>query len=137
MVLDIIDAFHQLSVKEERTKYLCIITPFSQYTYQVAPMGFCNSPNYIETALQVVISPNVAVYMDDIVIHARGSIEDHEDLADKVLKIVEDHKPKCTGPRYQRLGRRHHCPDHGQIQDGHQEPVGPMKQLQGILGTVS
>jgi hypothetical protein len=100
MKLDITDAFHHVPVKEEHTKYQGIITTFGQYTYQVASIGFCNShtywQRYIETALQDVIGPNVAVCMNEIVKHTRGSIEDHEELVEKVLKIIENHNIKCN-----------------------------------------
>lgn len=102
-VLDIKDAFHQLPVKEGHNKYLGIITPFGHFTYQVAPMGFCNSPTYwqrfIEVVLQGVLGSGVAVYMDDIIIHTRGTLAEHFELVDKILGLLENYNLKCNAKK--------------------------------------
>jgi hypothetical protein len=155
-ILDISDAFHQLSVKPEHTKYLGIATPFGQFTYQVAPMGFCNSPTYwqqyIETALQDVIGHGVSVYMDDIIIHTQGTLEDHNLLVDKVLEILEKYNLKCNAAKckfnakaFKFLGHWIEVSDAGvtiEISSEYKKaiqnlsPPHTLKQLQRIIGTV-
>jgi hypothetical protein len=89
LIIDISDAFHQLPVCEEDTKNLSIVTPFCQYTYQIAPMAFCISPAYwqkfIKSVLQDVMEISIAVYNDGIITHACGSIEEQNALMGNVL----------------------------------------------------
>lgn len=96
-LIDIKDAFHQLSVKEGHIKYLGIVTPFGHYTYQIAPMG--NSPTYwqrfTEAVLQDVLGLNMAAYIDDINIHGLITLE-HFHLVDKVLRLLERYNLKCN-----------------------------------------
>jgi hypothetical protein len=153
---DISDAFHQLPVKPEHTKYLGIATPFGQFTYQVAPMGFCNSPTYwqlfIETALQEVMGQGVAVYMDDIIIHTQGTLEDHDRVVDKVLWILHTRNLKCNSVKckfnaksFKFRGYWVNVTDDGvtiEISEEYKQaiknlsPPHTLKQLQRIIGTV-
>ena len=61
--------------------------PFGLYRYKRLPMGLSISPDLFQgrMASLFVDSPNVKVYMDDILIFSYGSYEDHLTKVDEAL----------------------------------------------------
>ena len=85
--LDAKQGFHQVVLEEESSRLFCFVTPFGKYRYVRLPMGTCNSPEIFHQIMTETLRdiPGVAVYIDDVLVHA-SSVTEHN----RRLKLVLD-----------------------------------------------
>lgn len=108
-VLDISDAFFQVSVCARDRKYLAFVTPWgTTYAFKSLPMGFVNSPYFWQTALARILErvrENLVVYMDDIGIFS-DNLEEHIQKVREVMGILRRHHLKVSGKKVQLIKTR-------------------------------
>jgi Reverse transcriptase (RNA-dependent DNA polymerase)/RNase H-like domain found in reverse transcriptase/Integrase zinc binding domain len=71
---DAVGWFHQFSVKEEDRHKLTVVSHRGQEQYCVAPMGYKNSPPYVQRQTDQILRPHreyARAYIDDFVIHSK------------------------------------------------------------------
>ncbi|KII72602.1 Transposon Tf2-9 polyprotein [Thelohanellus kitauei] len=100
-VLDLKDAYLQLAVDEKSKKLLVINTPCGFFHYKRLPFGVSSSPAIFQATMAKILSgiPNVAFYLDDIIVTGRDD-KLHEDNLREVLNRlrqcnVTSRKDKC------------------------------------------
>lgn len=96
-VKDLTSAFLQIPLDEKSRQYTSFSTTHNKYCFNSAPFGLSSSPyawlRVIQTVLNGLISHNVMVYMDDIIIFSQN-LEEHIFTIGQVLKRLVDHKLK-------------------------------------------
>ena len=82
--IDLVQAYHQLPVKEADREKTTIATEFGLYRYVTAPYGLCGLPHTFNRALSLVlagVSPAIYVqYFDDILVMSRDLPEMRRNL---------------------------------------------------------
>lgn len=91
--LDLMSGYYQIRMEpkdEEKTEF---ITPFGHYHRKVMPFGVTNGPATFQTFMNRIIgeSPNVLVYLDDILIFSLTKEQHKKDLK-RVLRILQAHQ---------------------------------------------
>ena len=84
-VLDLKDGYHQIELDEDSSNLCCFATPFGIYKYKRLPFGLTCSSEIFQGRMEEEFGdiPNVMVFQDDILIHAKTE-EEH----DRALKEV-------------------------------------------------
>ena len=84
-ILDLIDGFHQVPLKEEHRHITCMSTPMGTKQWKVLVMGLKNSGAIFQRVMEFVLDglDCCHVYIDDIIIGSSGStpaeaIENHK-----------------------------------------------------------
>lgn len=101
--------------KPEHRNRLAVVSHRGQESFNVAVMGYRNSPAYIQRRINTILRPCHAfarAYVDDIVIFSR-SIDEHVDHLRQVLKTIDHYnislkpgKVYIGYPSVQLLGQR-------------------------------
>ena len=100
--LDIRSAFWHIMVHPQDRHRLAFRTPFAHYQWVRMPFGFCNSPAYMQKAMNAIFGDieRVIVYMDDILVMSHTYPEHMEVLADVLRRLVrwgiKLSWPKCS-----------------------------------------
>jgi hypothetical protein len=74
-VVDLKDAFHQVSLSVESRQYTCMSTPMGTFQWKVMPHGIKNGPSTFQRIVEVVLEDVTDVatpYFDDILIGTKG-----------------------------------------------------------------
>ncbi|XP_023809022.1 uncharacterized protein K02A2.6-like [Oryzias latipes] len=89
--LDMSHAYQQIVLDEEARKYVTVNTPKGLFTYTRLPFGVSSSPAIFQRTMENVLQgiPNVAVYLDDIILTGRSEKE-HIQILDQVLQRLEE-----------------------------------------------
>lgn len=96
--LDLLSAYHQISVAESSKPLTAFKTKDAQYCYNVAPFGIKVMPNLFQRLMNKVFekldsSVRVKVFLDDILI-VSGDIYSHASYLDQVLTCLSEAKLK-------------------------------------------
>ena len=98
--LDCTSQFYHFVLTLLSQEYATITTPFGLYRYARLPMGIKVSPGFAQAVMIKLFGPihDVEVFMDDIAIFTFGAFEDHVNMIQQVLRILQDNgfsiKPK-------------------------------------------
>jgi hypothetical protein len=69
-------------------------SPFGHYEYLVMPFGLCNVPatfqRMMNNIMRLFLGNGIVSYLDDILIHSKGSVEQHRELVGRVLQTLID-----------------------------------------------
>ena len=91
--LDLANAFHQCSIKENSRKYTAFTVNNCKYEYCRVPFGLQSSPGFfariINSVLRDLLDKGCLAYMDDIVLFSRTETE-HLQLIEKVLQKLSE-----------------------------------------------
>jgi hypothetical protein len=62
--------------------------------YLVMPFGLCNAPatfqRMMNDIMRLFLGNGIVIYLDDILIHSKGSVEQHRELVGRVLQTLID-----------------------------------------------
>ena len=78
-IVDAVAMFFQWRVKTKHHDRLCVISHRGHEYYKVAPMGYCNSPAYVQRIMDNLLREFrefCRIYIDDIVISSE-TLDDH------------------------------------------------------------
>ena len=86
--LDLNMGYYHIELCPESKKLCTIVLPWGKYQYQKLPMGLSNSPDIFQEKMNELFNDleYVRTYIDDLLIISNGSLEDHLQKVDKVLK---------------------------------------------------
>ena len=77
----------------ESLPYTSFITPFGQYEFLVMPFGLKQAPGWFQLLMNDVLRPVIAkiavVYLDDIIIFSKGTLQDHIRDVKKVFALIQ------------------------------------------------
>ena len=77
----------------ESMKYTSFIIPFGQYEFRVMPFGLKQAPGWFQLLMNDVLRPVIAktaiVYLDDIIIFIRGSLQQHIRDVEEVFRLLD------------------------------------------------
>jgi hypothetical protein len=72
-------------------------SPLGHYEYLVMPVGLCNAPAMFQRMMNDIMRPflgnGVVSYLDNILIHSKGSVEKHRELVGRVLQTLINNGP--------------------------------------------
>ena len=92
--LDANQAFYQIPLDEESSKLCTVGTPFGRYKFLRLPYGVKCAPEVFNERFRNIFDiPNVAVYIDDILIWGKSKT-DHDNTLKEVLKIARENNVK-------------------------------------------
>ena len=79
--LDLINAYHQMRIREGKEWKMVFKTCYSHFKYQVIPFELTNTPaifqSYINKILAEKINVFVIMYLDDIFIYTKSEGKEH------------------------------------------------------------
>ena len=91
--IDLASGFWQISMHEEDIEKTAFITPSGLYEFVVMPFGLNNAPGTFQRLMNWVLRDYlgifVAVYIDDVIIYTKGTIEQHLDHLRLVFKTLK------------------------------------------------
>ena len=71
-------------------------TKYGLYEYTVMPFGLTNAPatfqSVINRALHEYLDVFVIVYLDDVLVYSRGTLEEHAEYVKKVLRKLKEYR---------------------------------------------
>src|ERR1044071_1684023 len=74
-------------------KYTSFITPFGQYEFKVIPFGLKQASEWFQLLMNDVLRPVIAkiavVYLDDIIIFSKGTLQDHIRDVKRVFDLIQ------------------------------------------------
>ena len=91
-VVDCTSFFHQWRVHPKDRHKLTVVTHRGQESFNVAPMGYKNSPAYVQRQIDRILRPYRAfarAYVDDIVIFSK-TFQEHQDHLRAVFSTLRD-----------------------------------------------
>lgn len=90
---DLQSAYWQIGLTEEAKKITAFVTQKGTYTFERMPFGLRNAPTTMSRAMAHVFAHehgrNIAIYMDDVVIHSK-SWEDHKEAVGRFLGRLKE-----------------------------------------------
>jgi Reverse transcriptase (RNA-dependent DNA polymerase) len=90
--LDLASGYWQVGIKKEDIEKTAFATPFGLYEFLVMPFGLSYAPGtfqcLINRVLQDFLGDFVAVYLDNVIIHTKGSFEQHINYLHQVLTAL-------------------------------------------------
>lgn len=91
--LDLASGYYQIPISKESQEKTAFVTPDGQYEYTRMPFGLANAPSVFQRAMHKILNKAkvnyVIVYMDDVLIPARGFDEAITRL-EKVLVLLRE-----------------------------------------------
>jgi hypothetical protein len=90
--LDLADGFNQIRMKKEDIEKTTFVTQYGAFEFLAMPFGLANAPAMFTLMMQEVLHgfPNVAVFMDDILIFSE-TLEQHHKHLRAVLSCLRAH----------------------------------------------
>ena len=94
--LDLVDGFHQCSLHQDSKQYTAFVTATGVFEYNTTPMGLATSPNHFQFVMDTIlrgggeetedlIGKKCFLYIDDLLVFSKGSLEDHLATLEKVI----------------------------------------------------
>ena len=87
--LDLKNGYYLICIKEGDEWKMAFKTKLGLYEYTVIPFGLANAPAIFQAMMDKVLQgldKTEVHYLDDMLIHTKGSLEDHCDAVEGVLK---------------------------------------------------
>jgi hypothetical protein len=87
-------AFHKIRIANRDELLTAFRTRFSLYEWLVCPFSLTSAPltfqRYINGALKETLGDFATAYLDDILVHSRGSQQDHIAKVRRVLQLLKE-----------------------------------------------
>ncbi len=92
MALDLNMGYYTIRLHPMAVKMCTIIFPFGKYPYLRLPMGMSGSVDIFQAEMMDLMETleYVRAYIDDLLCITRGTLEDHLDKLEEVLKKLRD-----------------------------------------------
>jgi len=89
--LDLNMGYYHIELTPNSKRLCTIVLPWGKYEYQRLPMGLCNSPDIFQEKMSVLMEglEFVRTYIDDVLIHTKGSLTDHLSKLHVVLRRIK------------------------------------------------
>ena len=91
--LDLARGYWQIAMDPNSIPYTSFTTPFGQYEFLVMPFGLKQAPGWFQLLMNDVLRPVIAkiavVYLDDIIIYSKGTLQDHIQDVKKVFALIQ------------------------------------------------
>ena len=89
--LDLNMGYYHIELTPNSKKMCTIVLPWGKYEYQKLPMGLCNSPDIFQENMNQFFEgfDYVTEYIDDLLVTANGSLEDHLEKLGTVLDKLQ------------------------------------------------
>jgi len=86
--LDLNMGYYTIRLDPDSSKICTIIFPWGKYSYKRLPMGIAGSPDIFQSKMMELMESleYVRAYIDDLLCISRGSLEDHLEKLEEVLK---------------------------------------------------
>lgn len=96
--LDAASGFWQIPLHSESSLLTTFITPFARYCFKRLPFGISIAPEIFQRKMNKLLG-DLAVYMDDLIVHGKSQ-EEHDECLRRVLESIEQaglklNKEKC------------------------------------------
>ena len=98
-VLDLVDGYHQMPLREDHRHYTCMATPRGTMQWKVQVMGLKNAGAQFQRMMEWVLRgvENADPYIDDIIIGSSGETEEvlmrnHAQDVTRVLRILAEQR---------------------------------------------
>ena len=84
--------YHHIPLDEWSQNLCTTVLPWGKYRYKRLPMGISSAPDIFQQVMIDLLRDVefVQVYTDDLLITSDGSMEDHSNKVQRVLKRLED-----------------------------------------------
>jgi hypothetical protein len=89
--IDLSMGYYHIPLDLEAQKWCTIILHWGKYQYKRLPMGVKTSPDIYQRIMYKLLddTPNIQVYLDDILITSNGTFEEHAEIIEQVLDILQ------------------------------------------------
>jgi hypothetical protein len=90
--IDLITGYYHIPFDLEAQTVCTSILPWGKYQYKRLPMGVKTSPYIFQGIIYELLgdTPNIQVYLDDILITSNVTFEEHAAITEKVLQILQN-----------------------------------------------
>ena len=95
--LDLRSGFYQIPLSKQASEKCAFSCFKGKYQYNVMPFGLNNAPSIFQRVVNELLQGCehfAMAYIDDILIHTKGSIQDHMDHVQLVIDRLQKHKLK-------------------------------------------
>ena len=90
--LDLASGFWQVSMDSKDIEKTAFITPYGHYEWLVMPFGLAYAPGTFQRPMNNILHDYlgrfVAVYLDDVIIYSKGTLENHLDHLQQVFETL-------------------------------------------------
>jgi hypothetical protein len=89
--IDLSMGYYHIPLDLEAQKLCTTTFPWGKYQYKRLPMGVKTSPDIFQRIMYELLGDihNIQVYLDDIVITSNGTFEEHAEILEKVLHVLQ------------------------------------------------
>jgi hypothetical protein len=89
--IDLSMGYYHIPLDLEAQKLSTTILPWGKYQYKRLPMGVKTSPDIFQRIMYELLGdiPNIKVYIDDILITSNCTFEEHAEIMERVLHILQ------------------------------------------------
>ena len=89
--LDLNMGYYSMELDDESKKKCVTALPWGLYRYNVLPMGIKVAPDIFQAAMGDLFAdmPEVIVYLDDVLIIGAGTLKEHFEIVDEVLRRLD------------------------------------------------
>jgi hypothetical protein len=95
---DLSMGYYHIPLDLEAQKLCTTILPRGKYQYKTLRIGVKTSPDIFQRIVYDLLGyiPNIQVYIDDIIITSNGTFEEHAEIVEKVLHMLQkENLRKC------------------------------------------
>lgn len=90
--LDLKAGYHQMRLRPEDREKTAFVTKYGLYEWTVVPFGLANAPSAFMRTMAKLLQKHrryCVVYLDDILIHTKGTAGQHKEKVEEVLETLK------------------------------------------------
>ena len=93
--------YYAIWLDPDAQNYCTFITPWGKYTYLRLPMGIICAPEIFHEKMSALVARRELerVYIDDLLVLSKDTLEDHLEKLNKVLHLIEKVQRKCNSDK--------------------------------------